>query len=306
MKIACCFGTDPAQAAPWVADLRAALPHADVQAGDCGDADYAVVWRAPQAFFDGATRLRAIFAAGAGVDALLALRLPAGVPVVRLEDAGMGAQMAEYVVQAVLHRFRSFDRYARQQSVSRWQAHPPESHADWPIGILGLGTLGVPVARALRQLGFPVAGWTRTPRTLHDITCHHGREGLGHLLSGTRVLVDMLPLTPDTRDLIDGALLGALRPGAYFINVARGEHVVEADLLAALDSGRLAGATLDVCRNEPAGEGHPFWAHPGIVLTPHIAAATLRPQAVRQIADGIGALERGDPVPGRVRPERGY
>lgn len=306
MEIACCFGADPAQAAPWVSDLRAALPAARVHDGPCDTADYAVVWRAPQAFFDRATRLRAIFVAGAGVDAMLALRLPPGVPVIRLQDAGMGAQMVEYVVQAVLYRFRGFDRYAQQQAAGRWQPHGPESHADWPIGILGLGTLGWPVAQALRQLGFPVAGWRRTPQPAGGVQVHHGPDGLQRLLAGTRVLIDMLPLTAETRDLIDASVFRALRRPACFINVARGDHVVEADLLAALDDGTLAGATLDVCRGEPAGPDHPFWAHPRIVFTPHIAAATLRPPAVAQIVAGIAACERGDTAPGVVQLDQGY
>lgn len=303
MKIVCCFGAAPAETTPWVAELAAAMPAAQVSA-DALDADYAVVWRAPQAFFDRQTRLKAIFAAGAGVDALLAMRLPAGVPVIRLEDAGMGEQMAEYVVHAVLHHVRRFDAYAVLQAGRRWQPLPPERKADWPIGILGLGVLGRAVAQALRALGFPVSGWTRTPRGEPGV--HAGEAGLAPFLANTRILVDMLPLTPQTRDLIDARLFAQLKTPAYFINVARGDHVVEADLLAALDTGVLAGATLDVCRNEPARPDHPFWSHPNIVLTPHVAAMTLRHESVEQIVQKIEALERGAAVDGVVRPERGY
>ena len=211
MKIVCCFGGGAADAAPWVADLAAALPEARVGT-DVADADHAVVWRPPQAFFDGQPRLKAIFAAGAGVDALRALRLPPGVPVVRLEDAGMGAQMAEYVVHAVLHHVRRFDAYAAQQARRTWQPLPAERKADWPVGILGLGTLGRPVADALRALGFPVVGWTRTARP--GPGAYAGAEGLAPFLAATRILVNMLPLTPDTRDLVDGRVFAQLQAPA--------------------------------------------------------------------------------------------
>jgi len=303
MKIVCSIGAGPAEAEPWVAEIARALPEAQVSV-DAVDADYAVVWRAPQAFFDRQTRLKAVFNAGAGVDAVLSMRLPPGVQVIRIEDAGMGAQMAEYVVHAVLRHVRRFNRYAALQASRTWRPLPPEQKADWPVGILGMGALGRPVADALRALGFPVLGWTRTPRDEAGI--HAGEAGLAPFLAGTRILVDMLPLTPQTRDLIDARVFAQLKAPAYFINVARGDHVVEADLLAALDAGTLAGATLDVCRNEPAPADHPFWTHPHIVLTPHVAAVTLRSESVAQIVEKITVLQRGATVSGLVLPDRGY
>ena len=303
MKIACSIGTEPAEAAQWVADIARALPDAQVST-DAEDADYAVVWRAPQAFFDRQTRLKAIFAASAGVDSVLSMRLQPGVQVVRLEDAGMGAQMAEYVVHAILRHVRRFDDYAVLQTGRTWQPLPPESKSDWPVGILGMGVLGSAVANAVRALGFPVLAWTRTPRD--EAGVHAGEAGFAPFLSGTRILVNMLPLTPQTRDLIDASVFAQLKAPAYFINVARGDHVVEADLLAALDAGTLAGATLDVCRNEPASPDHPFWTHPHIVLTPHISAVTLRSESVAQIAAKITAFEGGALVSGLVSRERGY
>ena len=305
MKIVCCFGGDAAQAAPWVADLQAALPSARVSTDDRG-ADYAVVWRPPADFLVGQTSLKAVFAAGAGVDALLALPWPAGVPLVRLEDAGMGAQMAEYVVHALLRAFRRFDAYAEQQQAGRWAPLPAERREHWPVGLLGHGMLGRAVGDAVRALGFPVVAWTRTARAGAGPDVFAGADGLDDFLARTRVLVDLLPLTDATRDLIDASLLAKLRPGAHFINVARGAHVVEADLLAALSSGRLAGATLDVCRDEPAPPHHAFWSHPKVVLTPHVAAQTLRPESVAQIVRGIKAFERGEAVAGVVERDRGY
>jgi len=303
MKIACSIGAGPAEAAPWVAEIARALPQAQVSV-DAVDADYAVVWRAPQAFYDRQTRLKAIFNAGAGVDAVLSMRLPPGAQVIRLEDAGMGAQMVEYVVHAVLRHVRRFDRYAALQADRQWKPLPPERKVDWPVGILGMGILGRAVADALRALGFPVLGWTRTPRD--EVGVHAGEAGFAPFLAGTRILVDMLPLTPQTRDLIDARVFAQLKAPAYFINVARGDHVVEADLLAALDAGALEGATLDVCRDEPAAPDHPFWRHPRIVLTPHVSAVTLRSESVAQIVEKITAFERGAPVSGLVSRERGY
>jgi glyoxylate/hydroxypyruvate reductase A len=166
--------------------------------------------------------------------------------------------------------------------------------------------LGRPIAQAVRALGFPVAAWTRTPRDEPGIDTFSGAAGLDPFLARTRVLVDVLPLTAASRDLIDARLLAKLRAPAFFINVARGAHVVEADLLSALASGHLAGAALDVCRDEPAGPDHPFWSHPRISFTPHVAAMTLRHESIAQIAHKVMALERGEPIDGVISHERGY
>ena len=292
MKIVCSFGAGPAESRPWIDDLALALPGAVVvgDEGDQGaDADYAVVWRAPQHFFDRHRHARRQRERQQ-----------------RIEDAGMGEQMADYVVHALLRYFRRFDTYAALQAGRTWQPLPAERKADWPVGVLGLGVLGQAVARAVQALGFPVAGWTRTPRDVAGIETHAGPAGFGPFLARTRVLVDVLPLTADTRDLIDAKVFAGLRSPAYFINVARGAHVVESDLLEALASGHLAGAALDVCRDEPARPHHPFWRHPRIALTPHIAAMTLRRESVAQIAFKIGALERSEPIDGVISHERGY
>ena len=294
---------------PWLDALRsqARFP-AEVEAWrpDSPAADYAVVWQPSQAFFDSQQRLRAIFVAGAGVDAVLSLKLPYGVPILRLEDAGMGAQMAEYVVHAVLRYFREFDAYAVQAAHGYWHERPPQSRREYPIGIMGYGVLGQHVARALMALDFDVHAWARSNRDTSTVRIFSGAESLTEFLQATRILVCMLPLTADTQDIICRQTLDQLRPGSYFITVARGAHVVESDLLDALNEGRLAGATLDVCRNEPATPEHPFWRHPKIALTPHIAGATLCAEAAAQILAKIDALERGTPAGGIVDRERGY
>jgi glyoxylate/hydroxypyruvate reductase len=303
MHIACTFPT-PAESQAWARDLQRSLgTEATVRAWQMGDSpsDVAVVWKPNQAFFDAQPKLKAIFAAGAGVDALLRLSLPAGVPLVRLEDAGMSAQMVEYVCYGVLRFFRGFDRYEQQARQGQWLAHPPEKRSDWPVGLMGYGALGQPVAAALKHMGFPVRAWARSAKPNAEIEMHVGDEGLSAFLQGTRVLVCMLPLTDATRHIIGASTLSRLMPGACLINVARGGHVQEADLVAALDAGRLQGALLDVCEVEPAAGDHPFWRHPRVQLTPHIAATTLRDEAVAQIAQKIKQLRTTGSLSGVVK-----
>ena len=234
------------------------------------------------------------------------LRLPTGVPVVRLDDAGMSVQMAEYVCHAVIRYFRELDVYAEEAQQAHWAFRRPRVRADFTVGVMGLGVLGQRVAQALRGFEFPVVGWSRTPRQVEGITCHAGAEGLSAFLGASQVLVNLLPLTPDTENILNRDTLAQLRPGAYVINVARGAHLVDADLLALLDSGHLAGATLDVFRTEPLPAEHPFWQHRCITVTPHTSARTLRDESVAQIAGKIRALERGEPITGVVDPLRGY
>jgi glyoxylate/hydroxypyruvate reductase A len=293
---------------PWVADLRAALPTADVAEWTPGaaPADYAIVWAPPQRLIDEQPGLRAIFNLGAGVDPVMKLRLPAGLPVVRMEDAGMAVQMAEYVCHALIRYFRELDGYEHDMRARRWGVRKPRERKDWPVGILGLGVLGQRVARAVASFEFPVRGWSRTPRVMDGVECFAGPDQLDAFLAGTRVLVCLLPLTADTADILNRRTLGRLLPGAYLINIARGAHLVDDDLLAVLDSGHMAGATLDVFRTEPLPLDHPFWGDARITLTPHGAARTLREASVTQIVGKLVALERGEPVAGVVDPTRGY
>ena len=301
----CCAGTKPE---PWIAGLRAALPAADVAVWEPGApaADYAVVWAPPQAFLDEQPGLKAVFNIGAGVDALLKLRLPPTARVVRLDDAGMSVQMAEYVCHAVIRHFREFDGYEADVRQGRWSYRKPRSRADFAVGVMGLGVLGSRVAQALRVFEFPVNGWSRSPKALDGVRGFSGREGFNDFLSASRVLVNLLPLTPDTQDILNRDTLSRLQPGGYVINVARGAHLVDEDLLALLDEGHLAGATLDVFRTEPLPAGHPFWTHPGMTVTPHTSARTLRDESIAQIAGKIRALEQGEPIAGIVDPVRGY
>ena len=301
----CC--TD-SKAEPWLAGLRAALPQATVAEWQPGapPADHAVVWAPPQQFLDEQQGLKALFNIGAGVDALLKLRLPPALKVVRLDDAGMSVQMAEYVCHAVIRHFREFDGYEADVAQGRWSYRKPRARADFPVGVMGLGVLGQRVAGALRQFDFPVRGWSRSAKAVDGVACYAGPATFHNFLSSCRVLVNLLPLTPDTQDILNRDTLSRLRPGAYLINVARGAHLVDDDLLALLDEGHMAGATLDVFRAEPLPAGHVFWKHPKITVTPHTSARTLRDESIAQIAGKILALERGEPIAGLVDPARGY
>jgi glyoxylate/hydroxypyruvate reductase A len=301
----CCTGTE---SEPWLAGLRAALPQAQVTLWQPGAplADYAVVWAPPQAFFDEQTQLKGVFNIGAGVDALLRLRLPPQVPIVRLDDAGMAVQMAEYVCHAVIRHFRELDRYAADIAQGQWTFHKPSQRTDFPVGVMGLGVLGQRVAQALCHFEFPVNGWSRTPKAMDGVRAFSGADQFDAFLAASRVLVNLLPLTADTIDIMNQRSLSRLQPGAYVINVARGAHLVDDDLLALLDSGHLAGATLDVFRTEPLPPTHPFWHQSKITITPHTSARTLRETSIAQIAAKMAALECGEPVAGLVEVGRGY
>ena len=306
MKITfCCTDT---KAEPWLQGLSAALPGAELSVWEPGApvADYAVVWAPPQQFMDEQQGIKALFNIGAGVDALLQRRLPQGARVVRLDDAGMAVQMAEYVCHAVIRHFREFDQYEASMRAGQWAYRKPRLRQDFAVGVMGLGVLGERVAKALAQFDFPVNGWSRSPKAIDGVRAFTGAEQFNDFLGASRVLVNLLPLTPDTTDVINKDTLARLQQGAYVINVARGAHLVDEDLLAAIASGHVAGATLDVLRTEPLPAGHAFWNHPRITITPHTSARTLREESIAQIARKMVALQRGEAVAGVVNPARGY
>lgn len=299
----------------WLNRLQQALPGARVRQWKQGDqqpADYALVWQPPVEMLSGRKGLKGVFALGAGVDAILSKlqahpdMLPDGVPLFRLEDTGMGLQMQEYAVSQVLHWFRRFDDYQAQKLQGKWQPLNDYRREDFTIGILGAGVLGGKVAESLVAWGFPVRCWSRSKKEFPGVASFAGSEELGSFLSGTRVLINLLPNTPQTVGIINRQLLGQLADESYVINLARGVHLVEADLLSALDSGKLKGAMLDVFSKEPLGEESPLWGHPRVAMTPHIAAVTRPDEAIAYIAKTITQLEKGEAVSGMVSLQHGY
>ena len=292
----------------WRDALVEALPEAAIAVWPDGPSDpgYACVWRPPDELFVRVQPTKAIFNLGAGVDALLAVStLPRGVPVIRLEDAGMAEQMAEYATLAVLRAYRESDVYAAQQREAQWHPRKRVAKTEFSVGLLGCGVLGRAIATALAPFGFPLAGWSRTRKALPGVA-PYGRDEFASFLATSRAVVCTLPLTPETSGLLDRAALSQLPRGAHVINVARGEIVVDADLIALLDEKHLASATLDVFREEPLPAEHAFWHHPRITVTPHVSAVTQIPDSVAQVAAKIRQLERGLAITGIVDRDRGY
>ncbi len=301
---------DQAETRRWQDALQAGLPDFEVLPWRPGQpqsgARYAVVWSPPGDLFQVETGLKAVFNLGAGVDRVLALPGLPDIPVFRLEDAGMAPQMAEYVIHSLAGYSRGFHAYTVLQSKERWAPLRATRYEDWPVGVMGLGALGAHVAQAVARQGYPVAGWARSDRTLDGVQVFHGNDQLNAFLSRTRVLVNLLPLTPDTVGIIDARLLAGLLPDSVVINIARGAHVVDSDLLEALGAHRVQAAVLDVFNEEPLPPHHPYWQHPRVRVTPHVAAVTLEAGAVAQVSERIGRMERGEPVSGAVQRERGY
>ena len=314
MKITLATGTMSPQG--WRAALASAFAASNLDVdlqiwnGRPTGARYAIVWLPPEELFAAERELRAVFNLGAGVDALLARDVvPGHVSIIRLVDAGMAAEIAEYVSFAISRITRGLDRFAT----------PPHGLRDWNasqscnevprVGVLGLGAMGVSILEAAARFGYPVAGWSRTPRRIDGVGTFTGRPQLEAFLAGTQILVNALPLTNETRNLLDRRAFARMPRGAHVINVGRGGTIVDEDLLAALDDGQLASATLDVFRIEPLPLEHPFWSHPRITVTPHLAAPTPYGPAAKQIAMGLRQLEEGVPprdLAGHVDRAAGY
>ena len=305
------FYSEPDEPAPWIEGLREHLPDLEVRVwpdiGDANDIEFALVWQPPRGLLAGFPNLQAILSLGAGVEHILAdPDLPRHVPLVRLVDPGLTVGMTEFVVMRVLHYHRRMPEYEAQQRDRVWRLLPQVHPSDRRVGVLGLGELGGAVSRALAGFGLDVAGWSRSAKSIDGVATHHGEDGLFAVLERSEILVCLLPLTRETEDILDATTLGALPQGAHLINVARGAHVVDNDLLAHLDSGHIAGATLDVFRTEPLLDDHPYWTHPRVMVMPHASAWTLPKTAAGTVADNIRRHVAGEPMTHVVDLERGY
>jgi len=275
----------------WLPLLERALPQDRFVLEPRADIEVALVGAPPKGSFARLPNLKLVQSLWMGVENLLAdPELPAGVPLARMVDAGMVAAMSETVIAHVLDWHRNFWSYRRRQAAKLWKRHRQYMAQDRTVGILGLGELGGDAAQKLRALGFQVCGWSRRPKALEGVHCS---TDLGEVLARSDAVVCLLPLTAQTKGILDRAALSAIRKGGCLINVARGAHVVQADLLAALDAGHLARAYLDVFDEEPLPADSPLWAHPGVALTPHIAALTEPRTALLTIVENLERLRRG-------------
>jgi glyoxylate/hydroxypyruvate reductase A len=299
---------DPAE--EWRAELSARIPGLEFriwpEAGDPAAVEVALVWRPPPGELARYPNLKAVLSLAAGVDGLLAdPELPV-VPVARMVDPSLTRTMTEYVLLAALRHHREFDRFERAQRTHEWAyAYPPQAAAR-RVGIMGLGELGARAAAALVAHGFPVLGWSRRPKAIDGVVSYAGHGELHSFLNRADILVCLLPLTADTTGILDAATFAELPHGAFVINVARGQHLVERDLIEALDSSHLAGATLDVFREEPLPAGSPLWAHPKILVTPHVASYSVPATAADGVAANIRRALTGEPLLHQVDRARGY
>ena len=296
---------------PWAQAFKAVDPVVPVRVwpdlGDPRAVTFVITWQPAPVLFARLPHLGAVSSLGAGVEGLLAdPSIPAHVPLVRVVDATLAKRMTEYVVLHVLRQHRDLDRTMAQQRADQWTWFPSRDTARTTVGFLGLGALGQQAAARIKALGFQVRGWTREPRLVAGVDVFHGRAMLPGFLAGCDYLVCLLPLTPETEGIVDAALLAGLPPGACLINAGRGAQVVEADLLAALDSGRLAAATLDVFATEPLPPAHRLWTHPRVTVTPHNAADTQPEAVVPQMLENYRRLQAGQPLLNPVDRARGY
>lgn len=306
---------DAEYASPWMELFAEALPDAAIERRDrhapvrpaAPAPDFIVMTGSCTTVLAESPRPRALFATGAGIAHVLRLpNLPPDLPVIRMEDAGMAEQMVRYVLAVALRVCGHGDAYRAQQRETRWEQHPPRDPGALHVGVLGLGVIGGAIARALAAQGFAVRGHARGPGPIAGVECHAGVAALPAFLSGLDLLVSVVPDTPDTAALLDRDRLALLADGAHVVNIGRGSVLVDDDLVALLDSGKLGGATLDVFRQEPLPSAHPFWRHPAITMTPHVSGITIPSATVAQIAGKMRQLMRGERVTGVIDRARGY
>jgi glyoxylate/hydroxypyruvate reductase A len=302
---------DDEETGDWVDRLRRLLPGREVRAlddpGGPEDVAYAVVWAPPAGAMARFPDLKAIVSVGAGIDHVLRdPELPRHLPILRTTGPEMVQRLREYVALHVLTHHRQLAETDSNQLRGVWQQIVTPLAQQRRVGLMGLGHIGGQCAATLVDLGFDVAGWSRSPKSLPGIDTFTGPEGLGPFLARTEILVCLLPLTPETQDILNARTLAALPRGAALINAGRGGHLVEADLISALDSGQISGATLDVFRTEPLPPDHPFWSHPGVRVTPHIASYIDPATGAGVVAQNILEYEGDGRLPDMADAARGY
>lgn len=304
------YKADPARAPHWQTLFAEHAPDIEWRAwpdiGNPEEVEYLAAWQAPDDLTQLLPNLKVLFALSAGVDQLDLSRLPADLPVVRLLDPGITRGMCEYATWAVLSLHRDMLRYREQQAARRWQAHLLQPAENRRVGVMGLGTQAQQILATLAPFGFALSGWARSVHEIEGVDCFAGQAQLSAFLGQCDILLCVLPLTEQTEGILDRNLFALLPRGAGLVNMGRGGHLVEGDLLEALESGQLSGAVLDVLQVEPAAADHPFWGHPQVVLTPHVAAMTQPASAFGVLLENIRRFERGERMVGQIDRNRGY
>jgi glyoxylate/hydroxypyruvate reductase A len=309
MKLLFCSHLDDPN--EWVPELKRHMPDLEIEVWpavkDPATVDAILVWLPPaEGGLAQFPNLKAIQSLGAGVNQLDLKSLPRHIPLARLVDPGLNESMRDYCVWAALRHYRGLDMHAENEAQKKWVYYIPPPKSSVSVGIMGLGELGGEVARAVADLGFSVRGWARSPKTIDRVACFSGANGLAEFASKTDILICLLPLTPETRGILARPLFQMLPKGARLINVGRGDHLVESDLLAALESGQIARATLDVFSREPLPPEHPFWSHPKITVTPHVAAFGSAVTAAPVVVENLRRAMARKPLLNQVDIDRGY
>ena len=304
------YKADPQRGQEWARLFAEQAPHIPFRlwpdVGDPREIRYLAAWEPPLNLAEAYPSLEIIFSVGAGVDQFDLTSIPEKIPVVRMIEPGIVTGMVEFVTIATLAVHRDLVAYVAQQRQQRWEPIRVRSAPSRRVGVMGLGVLGQAVLASLAAFGFQLAGWSRSRHAIAGVDCYAGPGELADFLRGCDVLVCLLPLTPETQGVLSRRLFRTLPAGAVVINVGRGGHLVESDLIAALDDGHLSAAILDVSEIEPLPEDHPFWRHPRILLTPHVASMTQPETAVDVILDNIRRHEHGHLLKGLIDRARGY
>lgn len=275
--------------------------------GDPSDIEVAVVWEPPKGLLASMPKLKLVVSTGAGVDHILKdPTFPKDVPLVRMVDPGLTQGMVEYVVMAALLCSRKMHRTFAAHSRKLWEPETVPLAPELTVGIMGMGVLGRACAGALRGMGYNVIGWSRTPKDFEEIQSFDGLDGLEKFLTRTQILVCLLPLTPETEGILGRGTFNRMPNGSAVINVGRGGHLVEEDLIAAMDKGKVEVAVLDVFNEEPLPVDNPLWEHPRVFVTPHIASVTTPESAIISVAEAINEMRKGWPYTNLVDPDLGY
>ncbi len=301
-------GKDPK---PWVKVLENQHPGLNIyvypEDHDTEEVEFALTWNHPRGLFKNYPNLKVVASMGAGVDHITSDEdFPEGVTITRVVDPLLSEDMGDFVLSLCLSHLRNLDYYQQNETEEKWDPIDYTRNKDVNVGIMGIGEMGKAAAKKLLNNDFKVRSWSRTPKEFENIESFVGDEELEEFLGETQILVNLLPLTPQTEKIMNKELFEQLPEGAYVINVARGEHLVEQDLLAMVDSGHLAGAALDVFWEEPIRDEHPFWKHPKIRITPHVASVTHPNSVVPQIVDNYERMKEEEPLKNVVEKERGY